>query len=254
MRYETDFLSLVVFELKFDPILTLFQEEPTGYQAQVTDIFPRCRIQKNIEIRGTLSPPEDTKTEIVNEFREWVFHTEGEMKSLVVGPTLFRMQSKQYEGFEVFLREFHALWDTFTRAYDVRALSRTGLRYVNQIRLDTGLALDWSGLISDRLTRAVVDVEEDNASAISRSMHELHTTFDSHRLTFRFGIHNADFPNPVAAREFVLDYDCFSIGTEQPSDAEGLLDRYHLCIEEAFESSIEDGLRDLMGRVENAPD
>lgn len=252
MRYEKDFISVVVFELKFDPILKLFKEEPADYQSQVADILPRCKIQKNVEIRGTLSPPGDMKTEVVNEFREWVFHTEGDEKSLVVGPTLFRMQSKRYEGFKVFSSELHDLWDRFLHVYDPKALSRVGLRYINQIRLDTGAPLDWSGLVSDHLTSAVLDVVEGSKRAISRSMHELHMTFDDHRLTFRFGLHNADFPNPVAAREFVLDYDCFSIGTEQPSEAEKLLNRYHLCIKEEFESSIGDGLRDLMGRIEDA--
>jgi len=85
-------------------------------------------------------------------------------------------------------------------------------------------------------------------------MHALHLGAADHRITFQFGINNSDFPNPVAKRAFVLDYDCCSVGPVDASDAETCVGKYNQVIHDLFEASIGDRLRQDLGVIEPSED
>ena len=119
-------------------------------------------------------------------------------------------------------------------------------RFINEINLATGDPLDWSGFIDASVLKATLGVECPTGHAWARSMHELHWRDEDHRLAFRFGIHNSDFPSPVVKRVFILDYDCVSIGAMDASMALKCLTAYNRVIADQFEASIGPNLRELM--------
>ena len=64
---------------------------------------------------------------------------------------------------------------------------------------------------------------------------------------FQYGMFNSEHPNPIARKEFVLDFDCYTKDEQDLSDVLTLLDRFHEKIKEMFEYSILNDLRQIMG-------
>lgn len=64
---------------------------------------------------------------------------------------------------------------------------------------------------------------------------------------FQYGMFNSEHPNPIARKEFVLDFDCYTKDEQDISDVLTLLDSFHEKIKEMFESSILGDLRQIMG-------
>jgi uncharacterized protein (TIGR04255 family) len=85
---------------------------------------------------------------------------------------------------------------------------------------------------------------------LSRSLNVIYWHSDDHLVKFQYGMQNADFPSPIAKKEFVLDFDCYSIGPIEASDAESHLTRYNELMVRLFERSIGQRLREDMGIVD----
>ncbi len=82
-------------------------------------------------------------------------------------------------------------------------------------------------------------------------MHYLELKEEGYNLKFQFGLFNSEYPNPISRKEFVLDYDC---STNEETDILEIFDKakeFNKKIHEWFEKSIQDGLRDIMGVVNN---
>ena len=61
------------------------------------------------------------------------------------------------------------------------------------------------------------------------------------------GIWNADYPNENTRREFVMDIDCYSRFPLEPKhDVNGAIERFNEHIQDIFEASITELLRDIL--------
>jgi uncharacterized protein (TIGR04255 family) len=127
-------------------------------------------------------------------------------------------------------------------------VTRIGLRYVNEINLKTGQALEWDGMIADELVASAKAAVPDDM-AIIRSMHQLQMQQGETSLLLHYGLANPDFPAPVARRQFVLDIDCWQQGTIDVRDIVLKLETLNASCEATFERSIRDDLRKLMGVI-----
>ena len=251
MRYRTDYLTKAICELRYDPILRLESKLPAELQERVKPDLPRLDVREHVEVTGTLSENAEVATKVSKRFKEYVFHNDENGTSLLVHPSVLRYQQQEYSGKVRYFEAFGKIWDTFREIYGVTDLQRVGLRYVNQIRPGTGNALDWEGLINDSLITGSIGVAGELRHRLSKSAHELRLMFDNYIMTIRFGLLNEDFPAPIAERAFLLDYDCYCADTSDANDLMSNLDTFHTQIERQFEVSIEDGLRDLMGIVDD---
>ena len=71
-------------------------------------------------------------------------------------------------------------------------------------------------------------------------------SFDHSLLRFQYGMFNSEYPNPIAKKKFILDYDLY---TNEEIDIDSIKDEVHSYndkITECFENSIGDKLRTLM--------
>ena len=82
-------------------------------------------------------------------------------------------------------------------------------------------------------------------------MHTIQWLSEDHRIKFQFGIHNRDWPNPIAKKEFILDYDCVSIGAADASEVRNCFINYNQLIDTLFDNSIDEKLREEMHPIEN---
>lgn len=67
-------------------------------------------------------------------------------------------------------------------------------------------------------------------------------------MVFNYGIHNPDFPNTLARRAFILDYDCSKSGVESGQALE-TIDKLNRVCETMFEHSIGPDLRGRMVEI-----
>ena len=252
MKYEKNYLTQVIFQLSFSPILKL-DTSPGDFQEQIKGRFPQPKEGQEITVKGSMSLKGDMKTDMSVEAvrKRWLFFSKDESKSITIASNLFSLEYKKYQNLEATSDDFNFLWEKFQNIYQVETLERVGLRYINQIVLPSGEPLDWKGYIDEKIIAATLDVPAPESHRLCRSTHATYWLQDDHRITFQYGIQNSDFPNPLVKREFVLDYDCSSMGPTDASDAENCLIRYNELIDTLFEINIGDRLREDMGVIEH---
>jgi len=132
--------------------------------------------------------------------------------------------------------------------YPVKIANRIGLRYINQVYLDSGDPLDWTNLINPILV-SISEQFVESKDTIMRSMHFLEVGEEDYSLKFQFGLFNSECPGYINRKEFVLDYDCASRGEIDISQVLDTTKQFHKIIYDWFEKSIEDGLRQKMGEL-----
>lgn len=251
MKYQKNYLANVIFQLRFDPILALEDNSPSGFQEKITEFFPRMTEGQEFEIQTTMSPNKTVDAKVKTLRKRWTFLTGDDSKCVTISANMFCLEYKKYEDIIEARKDFDFLWQEFQNIYTVPALNRVGLRYVNQITLQSGDPLNWEGYIDDEVINATFKSPSLANHNLARSIHHIHLVGEDHQVKFQFGVPNSDFPNPIAKREFILDYDCYSIGETSPSDAGNCLVSYGTLMEELFEKSIGEELRNDMEIIED---
>ncbi len=149
-----------------------------------------------------------------------------------------------FDDFPPFRAEAVQILAALQAVYNVPLFGRIGLRYINQINLPEGNPLDWTGLLAPNLITAVTAGKQPDMDMV-RSVHQLHVRRNECTMLFNYGIFNPDFPNAVARRAFVLDFDC-SRSAVTANDMWPAIDELNNFCETIFENSIQNGLRDIM--------
>lgn len=250
MKYKSNYLTNVVFQLRFSPILVIDSEGLAQFQQQIKDNFPQVKEGREIEIEAKMTPKQPMTSTVKSVKPRWTFFSEDKLKILSITSKEFTLEYRKHSDIEHTKQDFEFLWTRFNTIYGVKQLERAGLRYINQIVISSGDPVQWEGYIKDNLLKAILGIQGLENHSLARSMHTINWGHEDHRITFQFGIHNSDFPSAITKKEFILDYDCYSLGVVDASDAIGCLSSYNEIIARLFEQSIESGLRELMGVVE----
>ena len=251
VKYEKNYLTHVIFQLRFAPVRELTEREMESYYEQVKDLLPDMKLLQRMSLTATVSPQEPPSVATEKAQPVWVLHTKDQSNVLTVAAEQFTLECKKYEDIDALDRVFHALWSKFQSVYPVAVLTRVGLRYINQIVLPTGNALEWTGWLSEEVVAAALKFPTPATLGLARSMHVAIWQGDNHGVRFQWGISNSDFPNTITKKEFTLDYDCYTVGEVEASDARKLLGQYNGIIDDLFDKSIAGKLKDEMGIIED---
>lgn len=125
--------------------------------------------------------------------------------------------------------------------------SRIGLRYINlfcdkTIKPQKNYFSPSVG--SNFLGKSILSNQE---IELFRSMQMAEYKCGDYILNFRFGLYNPRFPSKLTTKDFSLDYDCYISGeAESFDDLLSSIDKEHQIIQEMYESSITDKLREVM--------
>lgn len=241
-KYKTNFLDRVIFQLRFDPILSLENESPSEFQTLIRESYPGLQQSELVQIEE-----QGPSKKVVKRVTQYDFIS-ADNTHITVTPIQFSLEYFDYESIEVMVSDFETAWGHFQSIYKVPSLSRVGLRYIDVITVDAASdPLVWDGYLSEEIVAATLGISGPSDLSLGRSMHRLDWVGDDYRLSFQFGLHNPDFPNPIGKREFTLDCDCVSIGATDSSDVLELLNQFHDQTGALFEKSIGGELRKHMG-------
>lgn len=247
MHYKNNFLTKVIFRIDFNQIARIQAEKKPEFSKSIEAKYPSIKGRPTAQISFTLSQSgsgiDQQDTGMVWDHRS----EEKSKKVITLAPNSLSIDygKGQYDHYHPFREEVKYVYDNFIDTYKVEEISRIGLRFINEISLTEGNPLDWNGFINNKLsTSSVAGLL--NGMKLIRSMHQLHALYDDISVLFNYGIFNPDFPNPVARKHFILDYDCYLTGGFPSSDILNRLDDLNQVAENMFENSIEIEMRKIM--------
>lgn len=242
--YSKNFLTQVIARIDYQPILILDKENPSNFQEQVREEYPRFEKLRNVALN--ITPKADSSISFEKLPVVWKLSDKEKANIIDLSSKYFALQTSKYIRFSDFYHRLTNAWNHFVENYKPQIITRIGLRYINEIRLTgNGNPFDWENLINTNLyssLNAFTDIKE----SISRSMNQLHFAQEDCKITFTFGIFNSEFPNTITQKEFILDYDCISEDEYDSQDVLGVIKQFNDKVWDLFERSIGDGLRDIM--------
>jgi uncharacterized protein (TIGR04255 family) len=244
IKYPKPFLTEVIARIDFaSPVEDLANKLPNELSRVALTQFPILEPRDLVAQELSISPQgyEQKQTAL----KEWRFFGKQKEKSLTITSETIFLSQKQYDTFEKFKAEYIAVVAQLYRSFSDLQIRRLGLRYINNIRLDSGGPTDWTEYLNDNLL-AIFNVPT-NKEQIARAFQTLVMNFGDFNLTFQYGMHNKDFPAPIREKSFILDLDAYYQGPLESAGVAPLLDRFHKEIQTLFESSIKDPLRTQMG-------
>ena len=239
-KYKRDYLTNVICRIDFIDRLNFSTGQINRLKDDISEDFPDMKDMDVSFIEVMMSPEEDRT--IRKKGKVYEFAHEG--KLVRIEPECLVFEFKQYTGFDQFKKLVKKVLNSLDLSNNSVICKRMGLRYINQICLDEGDPFDWNGLIVDSLSPNIAHIENENI--LSRSLGWVDLTYNDFYVRFQYGMFNSEHPNPIARKEFVLDFDCYTKDEQDLSDVSTLLDRFHEKIKEMFECSILDDLRQIM--------
>lgn len=121
--FKNNFLTSVSCEIRFTPLL-IIKDKIGEFQKEIRKEFPKHE-------KGFVLPKEF-------EFNEWAFLSEDRKKSLRIFINRFSIITKSYYNFKPFYEMVCDTIDKFIKTFkEIDALERIGLRYINEISLNS---------------------------------------------------------------------------------------------------------------------
>lgn len=243
--YEKPFLKEVIARVDFAaPVASLGTRIPHKVANAAVERFPILEQRKALAQELQISSDEiHHKRE---EFTEWNYHGRNREKRLVIAPGFAYVTYSQYSTFEAFKEDFFTVIETLFKKYPDLRSGRFGLRYINKIETPNHDLFEWKDLIDERLLGLFSRFLEQRQYVtrlfnIANFKHD-----DDIQVKFQFGAPNPAFPARIRSPLFVLDIDAYLQGLQDISEISGNIDLAHAHIQELFEQSITDKLRELM--------
>ncbi|MFA5961280.1 MAG: TIGR04255 family protein [Parcubacteria group bacterium] len=246
--YKTNCLEKVIFRLDFEKVELGSLEEFNKKELSKEFILQEPKKGKEGSFRFDVDSGEVTK--LMNEFLAYTFENKQKTKRFEVSEKYAFIEYDKYSSSEELFVDLKTLVEKFTNTFEVKTINRLGLRFINEIKLSKEKnPLDWKNYIDKNLI-GLLDFSMKGKEKISRAMSQLVFKKEKGELMFNFGIFNKEYPNEIATKEFILDFDCYSTLPFEISE-EGVLDRakiYHNHIESLFEQSITDKFRKFLNK------
>ena len=251
MNYQNTFLKRVLVRLDYPTLSALSSPEKPNFSNLIFERFPNRSSEKKDQITISSSP---TGSAIDRKPLGWEWkHRSAEGEKLVtLAPDFLALEygAGQYTAFAPFRDDLEFVFNALRGEFGVQNFSRLGLRFINEINFADGDPLDWDNLVDESLVSSVKASLTDDMQ-LTRSMHQLAAKCgDEIILLMNYGILNPDYPNQVVRRQFVIDLDFYTQGAIESNEVIRLVNEMNALAERTFEESIEQGLRDKMGVID----
>ncbi len=242
--YKKNYLTNVIARVDFpSPIDGLDKNLPSKISKGIMKIFPITEPQKRVAQEFQISSNDFKQNK--TEFTEWRFHGKERDKTLTIVPNAIFVEFKVYDTYETLKGEFLEALQIFLNAINDPISSRLGLRYINKISMgDETLPLLWDIYLNQKMLYLFDFYSK--SQFLTRVFHNLEFNFGDYNLRYQFGIHNPDFPAPIKKKIFILDLDAYYQGPQEFNDISQNMNKFHECIQEFFEISITDKMREIL--------
>lgn len=248
VTYSRPFLAQVIIRADFLGFITsdfLFQESKIN---AIRTVFPHVTMRQimrfndvNVVIQNGGQP--QTQAFIKEGFQQLFLDQFG--NKLIISNKFLILEINHYTTFEETKAKLETSWRAVMGDSQID-VCRLGIRYIN--RFESGLIRLSKSFFNNEI-RALYNpvISDDNSRKSVRSMCLNEYRINDMRLNFRYGMYNPQYPNIMRENSFTLDYDCFCDSVISGFDALlAHIVKGHDEIQELFESSITDSLREKM--------
>ncbi|MCG7849533.1 MAG: TIGR04255 family protein [ANME-2 cluster archaeon] len=204
--------------------------------------FPEFEMKEMASLEMIADQTQRTTKE--KRFKSFIFQNKEIDNSITLEPDAIVFDIKKYKTYKEFKEIVQKVFQNLEGENSSAKVSRIGLRYINQIIVKQGNPFDWTGLIKEPLICSRHFIED--IDGVRRLMGVLEFNTPDYFIRFQYGWFNSEYPNPIARKEFLLDYDCSS--TNEINFSSGLIsqiDIFHDAIKELFKKSKFDELDKL---------
>lgn len=238
-----DILKGVILKLDFMGEIKLSGQFVDNIKRIVSDDFPELEPQEQVSLQVQIKTDASEKITKEKRSKAFRFHNITTNNSLTFEPDAITFEMKKYNTYDDFRRIIQKVIQTLETVDPSAKLSRIGLRYINQISIE-GNPFEWTEFIKEPLVSSLNFIEE--RKELARLMGVIELNRSEYLIRFQYGWFNSEFPNPIAKKEFVLDYDCYSINETDISEVLNQIDSYHIAIKDLFKFSTEDVLQEMV--------
>ncbi|MCU7874993.1 MAG: TIGR04255 family protein [Candidatus Thiodiazotropha sp. (ex Lucinoma borealis)] len=246
--YEESFLKEVIFRVDFpSPIESIEKTVPKGLGKAILNRFPISEPRKahTQEFQFT-GPSFQAKS---TELTQWVYFGKEREKSLILEPGSLVISIKEYKSYEELIDDIKDVLEAFFEAFSDTSVARVGLRYVNLIDLKEPEPLSWAEHINEEIL-GIIDFHDEKQN-LTRVFHIVEYNFDGLAVKYQFGLANPDYPALIKKKQFVMDIDAYSNGSFDFGDVMSGIGDAHEKVQEIFEKSITEKLRQTMKPKDN---
>jgi uncharacterized protein (TIGR04255 family) len=246
-KYTNNFLSEIIFRIDFSKDIKIennFEE----FFASIKHVFKHYEAKTKPEISIKIEGDKGKIKTSKNPFA-WCFFDKKRIEDSIIMEIRkdhisldFIVERTKYENFNDFKKYIELICDALS-VYKVKYTKYIGLRYINKIICDKGNPFKWKDIINSDLLSLKLLNKYDNKT---KFMSDFRFKKDDFDIVFKFGLFNSEYPNPIARKEFVLDYDCNTDEVQNLLDIEDISEKMNSIIYNLFEESIERKLRDIM--------
>ncbi|MFB3766160.1 MAG: TIGR04255 family protein [Methanotrichaceae archaeon] len=254
-KYKTNNLKDVIFRIDFTREIGQSRKLADAfYNQDIASLFPTRNDLKGkiIESSITAEPDGAKISQSHRDIMTFEFSDKDKTRTIHLEPSdiVIRITNNTYKDSDELKKISRCVISQLKNTYGNLISKRIGLRYINIISISDENAFEWGNYISANLLSMLQFVE--NKSELTRAMNVIHLNKENCKINFQSGMFNSEYPNPIARKEFVLDYDGFTTEEIELNGIEDAVVDIHKEIKKLFEGSITQGLRDKMGEIQNA--
>ena len=154
------------------------------------------------------------------------------------------VQFKSYKSYVETREQFGAVVTALLTEFPDTVVARFGIRYINQIDIPLTDPTNWDEYINERLLSSRKLILE--GEHLTRLITIVELKYGDVALRFQYGMPNPDHPATVRRPLFVLDFDASVAQAHSLGETLGHMDAGHSRIQELFERSITNALREKM--------
>ena len=248
-RYEKNFLSNVILKLDF-PILPDYSfEKIKKFQELIKKEFQILKEKRGVRIQHKLKGGDSIETE-TTEIQKWVFLNKTKSKNVSFENNNIIVEFEEYTHSEECFKIIDLVIKSLFQIFPSIISTRLGLRYINQINPEEDNPFEWDNLLNKSLLDSMNFISDKKDMLRHITLIELNK--EDYQVRFQYGIANSLYPSPIIKKEFLLDYDCFTFESlAKTEEIMGKVKDFNEVISDMFEESIVNGLRELMGVIED---
>jgi len=116
----------VICQVRFAPLLEITQNLPAQFQREIRTRFPNFALTQNVGLGGGQPFP-----------NEYAFNSSDNLSTASLGTNFIAYTTREYSHWMSFISEVKFLLEAFTTSYGIILSTRIGLRYINEITLDS---------------------------------------------------------------------------------------------------------------------
>ena len=240
-KYKNNYIKKVISKIDFASPTDFFT--PDSLAEAVAEIKKRFPIseqgtasQQSIEIG-----PAGSKTEKI-DFPEWIFHGSDRSKYLKVNKLFIEILLTKYISESSYREDLVTPIQHLLKINPKMTIQRTGVRFINIFDFKMDKPSDSTKYFHDSLTGIYKNMP--NIESCSRSFLVNEFVFEDIKLRSQSGFFNPDYPAVIKRNQFVLDIDAYIDFPHLINDVNSYFARIHDLVEEVFEASITQALRD----------